>query len=326
MGFDSGFRTSGHSHRGALQLSRDYFFDVAEPRLKSDFPDVYRRLAVGLAGNGSECFGYDDVLSRDHDWGVDFFIWTLDDDRDHIPKLQEWKNRLLEELPPEFSRMRSEYGASISVMTCGDFYSGLIGTRACPKTLNEWLRAPEEQFAMSVNGMVFIDNPGEFTKTREALLGYYPEDVRRKRIAAKCMALAQTGQYNHERVGRRGDPVTLNTVLSRFTDNAIAMVFLLNKVYRMYYKWAYRALADLPLLGAGAARLLLMIAETHGLGANELSLRQSYIEELCALIVFELNEQGLSDSKDSFLAGHGEAVRSAIKDDFLRSLPPQYEI
>jgi hypothetical protein len=54
-----------------LELSRQYFTDVAEPLLKRDFPALYPRLAAGLAGNGSECFGYDDEISRDHDWGID---------------------------------------------------------------------------------------------------------------------------------------------------------------------------------------------------------------------------------------------------------------
>ena len=310
----------------ALQLSRDYFHSVAEPKLKLDFPEVYRRLAAGLAGNGSECFGYDDEISRDHDWGVDFFIWTLESDRNHIPELREWKNELLENDPPEYARTRSEYGAQIDVLTCGDYYSGLIGARGCPGTLREWLRAPEEQLAMAVNGQVFVDNPGEFTGIRNDLLDYYPEDIRRKRIAAKCLALAQTGQYNHGRIAKRGDIVTVNTVLSRFTDSAIAMVFLLNRVYRMYYKWVFRALADLPLLGAETTRYLLMLAEINGIGAEAVSLRQQYIEELCALFASELKAQGLSDSEDSFLARHGEAVHSTIKDEFLRSLPPQYEI
>jgi len=140
------------------------------------------------------------------------------------------------------------------------------------------------------------------------------------------MALAQTGQYNHERIAKRGDIVTRNTVLSRFTDNAIAMVFLLNKTYRVYYKWAFRALGALPILGAETAQSLLMVAEAGGLDPVSLSLRQQYIEELCALFAIELGVQGLSDSEDSFLARHGEAVHRTIRDEFLRSLPPQYEI
>ena len=309
-----------------LQLSREYYLNVAQPQLQRDFPEIYPRLAAGLAGNGSECFGYDDEFSRDHDWGVDFYIWTTESDISAIPSLRAWKDALFEKSPPEFTRSRSEYGARIGVMTCGEFYAGLIGAPEGPKTLNEWIRAPEGNFAMAVNGEVFYDGPGLFTKTRDYLLGYFPDDLRRKRIAAKCMAIAQTGQYNHERTAERRDWVTLRAVLSRFNDAATALVFLLNKVYRPYYKWAYRALSGLPILGRETARLLLKIAEAGGLNEGSFLKRRRHISELCAFFTEELAAQDLSDSMDWFLAAHGEEVRRRIRDESLRSLPTQYDI
>ena len=309
-----------------LELSREYFLAVAEPEIRRRFPGLCPRLAAGLVGNGSECFGYDDEISRDHDWGVDFYIWVTDGDKDSIPALREWKDELFAKKPPEYPRVRSKYGAQVGIMTCGEFYAGLIGAPEGPKTLNEWLRAPEENFAMSVNGAVFVDGTGAFSRTRKYLLDYYPEDIRRKRIASRCMAMAQTGQYNHERTAKRRDWVTLRSVISRFTDSAIAMVFLLNRVYRPYYKWAFSAMRTLPILGGEASRLLLAIAETGGFDDNSLSTRQGLIERLCGLFARELNAQGLSDSDSLFLAPHAEEAQSRINDDFLRSLPAQHEI
>lgn len=317
---------SNNPSKNGMQLSREYFFTVAEPSLKRSFPELYPRLAAGLVGNGSECFGYDDEISRDHDWGVDFFAWTSESDSAMIPALRNWKTTLLAEHPPSFHRKRSEYGALIGVMTCGEFYSSLVGAPAGPKTLNEWIRVPEENFAMTVNGEVFIDGLGEFTGTREFLLNYYPEDLRRKRIASKCMALAQTGQYNYERTMKRGDVVTIHSVLARFTDSALSLAFLLNRTFKPYYKWAYRAARDLPVLGADTTRLLLRIAETSGLDTGAFSVCKDCITELCALFTGELNRQGLSQTGDWFMTTHAEEIRSSISDEFLRSLPTQYEI
>lgn len=308
-----------------LALSRAYFSSVAEQRLRVEFPDLFPRLAAGLVGNGSECFGYDDMQSRDHDWGVDFFLWVPEDARDAIPALHEFKLKVFDEQPPEFARTRSEYGARIGAMTVGDFYQSLIGCPQGPQTTVEWLRAPEENLAMAVNGEVFIDGTGEFAKIRERLLAFYPDDLRKKKIAAKCMAIAQTGQYNLDRIGRRGDIVTVNTVLARFTDSVIGMICLLNRVYKPYYKWAFRRMSELPILGGDMAALLRRLAEICGHDEAALTARREVVADICRLIVSELRRQWLAFSDDWFLTTHGEEIQRGIQDELLRGLPAQYE-
>ncbi len=308
-----------------LELSRRYFFEVAEPQLKRDHPDIYGRLAAGLVGNGSECFGYDDELSRDHDWGVDFFLWVPDNDRGRIPDLTEWKNKLFTEYPPEFMRSRSEYGARIGVMTVGDFYKSLIGYPEGPNEIGDWRRIPEENLAMAVNGEVFIDHAGLFAATREKLLRYYPEDLRKKKLAARCMAIAQTGQYNLNRCYKRQDWVTYRSVMARFTDNIISTVFLLNKVFKPFYKWAYRRMTELPILGKEIGDKLKTAAVTGGLDAEAFDALQKEVGEICALLTAELQRQRLALNGDWFMTTHGEEIQQSIQDSFLRALPAQYE-
>ena len=86
----------------ALELSRAFFLETALPDLREKFPDVAEKAAAGLAGNGSECFGYDDELSRDHDWGVDFFLWVPESCQWFIPSLTAWKAEICEKIPPEY--------------------------------------------------------------------------------------------------------------------------------------------------------------------------------------------------------------------------------
>jgi hypothetical protein len=309
-----------------LELSRKYFFDTVEPHLKLDFPALYPRIAAGLAGNGSECFGFDDEISRDHDWGIDFFLWVPEIDRASLPALQSWKQNLFIENPPEFARTRSPYGAIIGAMTAGDFYRSLIGLPNAPTTIDQWRQAPEENYAMAVNGAVFIDGMGEFSATRQKLLDYFPEDLRKKRIASCCMALAQTGQYNLIRCAKRGDPVTIRMTLSRFNDNAIAMVFLLNRVFRPYYKWAFRSMRELHVLGTEIGGLLRHLSAIDGFSNDSFQEQRMAADEICALLIKELHQQGLAFSDDKFLATHGEEVQASIKNATLRALPAQYEI
>lgn len=50
-----------------LALSHRFWEEVARPKIETDLPDVLPHLAAGLCGEGSECFSFDDAISRDHD-------------------------------------------------------------------------------------------------------------------------------------------------------------------------------------------------------------------------------------------------------------------
>ena len=308
-----------------LELSRQYFLETAMPRLRLDFPELFPRLAAGLVGNGSECFGYDDETSRDHDWGTDFYLWVQEADRSRIPELEQWKRTLMTFTPPAFPRQRSEYGAIVRVMTCADFYKQLVGVPDVPQDILQWFRMPENNLAMCVNGEVFMDNAGEFSAIRNRFLQHYPEDYRKKKISAKCMAIAQTGQYNLRRMAARGEAVTVYTTIARFIDAVTGLVFLLNRVYRPYYKWENRALRELPVLGKEVGVLLEQLVSQCGLSAAVLAQQEDIVSEICRLLHAELKNQGLTGSEDWFFSTHGEEVRSRIAHQVLRSLPATYE-
>jgi len=307
-----------------LTLSREYFTKTALPDFSRRFPDILPAAAAGLVGNGSECFGYDDMISRDHDWGVDFFIWLPENLSERIPEIAYWKTRLLEENPPEFPRTRSEYGARIGVETVGGFYKSLIGCAGCPSTLNEWISAPEANIAMAVNGEVFIDNPGYFTSIRNEILRYFPEDLRLKRLSYECMMLAQSGQYNFGRVMKRGDIITARNSLSRFSDAVIHTVFLLNRRFMPYYKWRAKALSQLSILGGTVFAELVKLAKISLPQESETA--ENTISMICSLISDRLRKEGLSSSEDWFMTSHGEELRAKISHDKLKALPSQYEI
>lgn len=304
-----------------LALCEAYYHEVCAPMLRQRFPALVDRIAAGLVGDGSECFGYDDELSQDHDFGPGVMLWlTGADFYEFGRELQAELDRLPQEFAGFQGRKPSAWGAGrTGVHPIGGFYARFIRLDRPPETLDEWRRIPETALAAATNGRVFADPLGEFTRFREALLAYYPEDVRLKKMAARCMRMAQAGQYNYPRCVQRNEPVAAWLAAAEFIEAASSLIFLLNRRYMPFYKWTHRALGELPLLGQAAQAVL---AELVSPDCRD---RAGQIEWLCGLIVAELQWQGLSGARSDFLLDHGPALQNRIRDARLRGMSPWVE-
>lgn len=312
-----------------LTLSRAYYEIYGKDMLDNLFPAYADRIAVGLAGEGSECFGFDDEISHDHDFGPSFCLWLTNDDYDVIgEKLQD----AYDDLPKEFwgfpARVAEPYGLNrVGVLRIDDFYRKFIGRPAADIAPLAWLYIPESHLATATNGEVFSDPLGQFTEIREKLLRFYPEDVRLKKMAARAAIMAQAGQYNYARCMRRGDTVAAQHAISAFIENTISIVFLLNKRYKPYYKWMHRAMLNLPILNETGVLLrqlsinpLPINAWQNGNHRDLLSVLNAedpnvlLIERICRLVREELYRQDLSKSQESFMTVQAEEIQSHIHD------------
>ena len=299
-----------------LELARGLFFEHGLPLIEKELPEVLPYLAAGLVGEGSECFGFDDELSRDHDWGAGFCIWLPEE---AFVQYSAALTALLARLPKEYhgAPLRMAHPAGrLGVMEIGSFYRRLTGFPALPPDNTAWLSAQETHLAAAVNGEVFMDNYGVFTQLREGLRAHYPEDVRLRRLA-QCAALAgQTGQYNYLRCFQRGDAPAMALIRGRFMENAAAAVVLLNRQYRPYYKWTVRALRELPVLGESVHQSMQRLSSLPDGPAAVME-----IERISTLLISQLQQQGLSECSGDFLLEHCAALLSRIEDPQLRSEP-----
>lgn len=297
-----------------LKLSEEYFKEFGKKMLDEKFPEYKEKIAAGLVGDGSECYGFDDEISKDHDWGPSFCLWLDMEDYQKIGGLlqQEYNN-----LPGRFKgfeRQVSQWGAGrIGVLEIGAFYAKYLGIPYAPKKINEWLFIPENHLSTATNGKVFYDPLGKFSKIRNELLNFYPEDVRLVKIAARCMTVAQAGQYNYLRSVSRKEYFAAQYSEIKFLTDIMSLVFLLNRQYAPYYKWRHRAVLNLPILGEFLYSKIseLIMTTDHK--------RKSFLIELmCSEVIKELRNMGLSDSKSDFLLDHGPIVHNKIKDENLR--------
>ena len=298
-----------------LYLAQQYYYALGAPMLRDRFGELVDRIAVGFAGPGSECFGFDDEISRDHDWGPAFCMWlTTDDYRKYGNDLQ----MAYEELPKAFMgfgpRMASPGEESrTGVCPTVSFYAGYTGLDHQPSIIKEWLYITEQSLATCTNGRVFHDPLGEFSRWREALLAFYPEDIRLMKIASRCVTIAQSGQYNLSRSLKRGELFAAHSAVIQFCTDTMSLLFLLNKQYAPFYKWMHRAVKDLSLLGEWAHSLVLdLLADT------DFKEKLPMIEDACAIIIRELWSEGLTDSSSDFLLDHGHSVHSRVRDAGLR--------
>ena len=299
-----------------LELSKRYFYDIVLLEFEKHLSDILPLCAFGLVGEGSECYAYDDKISQDHDFGPSVCIWLRKDDylnyKDRI-------NKVLKTLPKTYLGFQelkeSEWGSDRrGLLNIEDFFFKFLGSSNSPKTINDWQKIPETALATVTNGEVFIDNLGEFTEIREQLLNYYPEPIRQNKIATRLMNTSQHGQYNYIRCLKRNDLVAANQCLYLFVDEVIHLVFLLNRKYKIFYKWANRALLDLKIIGRDIHKLL----EDMVFAQNKIP----YVRKICKTLANELKNQKLTNCDSEFLGDLGVDIQKNIDDEFFKNYSP----
>ena len=158
-----------------LELARRYFETYGSPLLENEFAAQKDQIAAGLVGRGSECFGYDDEQSKDHDFEAGFCFWLADEAEQAFgfPLMRAY-NRLPKSFLGVTMQAHSYYGNSrVGVFRISDFYRELIGLPRAPETVEEWLYTPEYALANATNGAVFYDGAGVFSGIRKTLACAY---------------------------------------------------------------------------------------------------------------------------------------------------------
>lgn len=304
-----------------LELSEAFYETCGKPMLEEAFPHLLPFLAVGLFGSGSECFGYDDGISLDHDFEPGFCIFLPDESR--VDRHSEFLlERAYAKLPSSFmgisrSNVVPVGGARHGVLRTADFFTKTTGSPDGNLSLRQWLTIPEQALAEATNGRLYFDHLGEVSRIRNAL-SVFPEDIRLKRLSGHLLLMAQSGQYNYLRCLDHGEPAAAQLAVTEFVKSCISVIFLLNRRYQLYYKWVFRAMRDLPLLSELHAPLGYLLSS--GNGPDDAVEKSSLIEELSAVIIDQLAAQKLTSLRSNDLERQAYSVNKCIKDPELRNM------
>lgn len=298
-----------------LEAARALYETRGRELIHRRFPEYEGRIAVGLAGHGSECFGFDDAVSADHDFETGFCLW-LDEETDRAIGLE--LSRAYRELKSGARERSAMAEQNRGVRRIGDFYRRYTGTSGAPDSWQAWLYLPSHALAEASNGQVWRDDQGSFSAIRQQILTGMPEDVRKKRLAAKLITMAQAGQYNYSRCLKHGQPGSAMLAMAEFVNAACAAVFLLNRRHMPYYKWQFRAMESLPLLGSLKDALeFLLTGENDPSGQT---LKAQVVEDICAQTVGELRRQRLTCGSWDYLEPHAHDLMEHIENPQIRAL------
>ena len=329
--------------KNGMQLAKEYWQTYGKQLLElPKFRDYKNRIAAGLVGHGSECYGFDDEISRDHDFGPGFCLWLTDED---YAKIGDDLQAAYNDLPQEYAGFGSreetprakscESSKRVGVFSISEFFENITGFDTAPSQDEPhlWLSLSEPTLAAATNGQIFADPLGEFSKTRQSFK-LMPDDVRISLISRRLGMMAQAGQYNVPRMLARKDGAAAWLSINEFVRATASIVFLLNNPisagYLPYYKWQFAALRKISARMAsrlsGIANQLESLMRLSsaacfggigfGEGTKGSSEAESKINEIiqnvCNEVVKELKYQGLSNCGETFLEWQRPYVEAHI--------------
>jgi hypothetical protein len=267
-----------------IELSRRFYGEVVAPWLAREFPEL--RHAAALIGYGSELIGFDDEMSRDHDFGARVQLYVTE--IDFNASAEAVVSRFAGIAPESFLGLATGAPASRRRATaCGDDRHGLeVWTlqRAAgywlavdldaPLLDVDWLGLAEQRLLSMTAGEVFHDHDGALTQLRRRL-SYLPRDVWLYKLACQWRRIAEEQAFVG-RAGFVGDELGSRVIAARLVRDLMRMAFLLERRYAPYPKWFGAAFSRLPCAGE-ISPILGRVLEAADWKTREAALAEAYL-------------------------------------------------
>jgi Domain of unknown function (DUF4037) len=243
------------------ELARDFHADVVGPVLARAMPRL--RYAAGRLGSGSDVLGFDDAMSRDHDWGCRLTVLVDEPDRAAVPQVSLLLERELPESYRGFPvRFPLTWDTSVThqveIATVAGFAASRLGIDPTAElSVLDWLILTGQSVLEVTAGPVFADRTAELAQVR-ARLHWYPPDIERYVLAAGWQRLSQEMPMVG-RTAEHGDELGSRLLSTRLAGDLMWLAFTLSRQWPPYPKWRGTAFGALP-VAADLADLLAMAA------------------------------------------------------------------
>ena len=282
-----------------LELCRRFYESFGRPMIHRNFRKYENRIVCGMVGEGSDCLGFDDELSHDHDFGAAFCIWLDDDLYSEIGEKLQKAYDLLPKTFMGYTRVKSPQSRKrTGVFSASGFYTDLLEVEKLPETLCDWLSISPEKLATVTNGEIFSNGENTFTQIRRLLKREYTFAARLKHIAQQTALIAQSGQYNLPRAINRGDLVTAHICFGEFLKSALRCQILIEGRYYPYSKWLFKSCEN--------AEIKALLSKSAALPIEKWS--SEIIKPVCAVILAELCNSFALKFDSDYLGSAAEIV------------------
>jgi hypothetical protein len=279
----------------------------------------------------------------DHDWGPRLTLYLSEEDYGRYR--DEVDTTLSRELPLEIYGFPTRFNLHsdqttvmaegthdslrhmVTICTIRSFFTDYLRyDPKCEPGLVDWMTWPQQNLRTISSGRVFHDGLGRL-ETIRSWLRYYPHDVWLYLLAGQWRRISQEEPFM-ARCGDVGDELGARLIAARLVVELMRLCFLLERQYAPYSKWFGTAFAQL----ACAERLAPVFDRV--LEATHWQEREAHLSDAYQILAEMHNALQITDPLSTivsrfherpYLVIHSdrfvEAIRSAITDERVRSLP-----
>ena len=311
-----------------MKRSYDFYLKYGKEMIHKHFKEYENRIAVGIIGEGSDCFGFDDDISSDHDYGIGFCMWLCDDDYKIIGDMlqNEYDNLMRKHFKEHQGLLKVRRG----VFSINDFFNQILNTDCDYENQCDidYEAIDEYRLANATNGCLFDDPLGLITSLRNELMNYYPDDVFKKKLASELHEFSQYAQSNYPRMMARGDYVTASLCVHKAIESTMNIVYLLSYTYAPYYKWKNKGLERNRIYRHIKMYIDEIISlpiqkeawENKEYNASVINIDDKCVvlfEKIANVLLKEMNKQELVYGSDCFLESYVKTVLKGLKEDII---------